>query len=108
MSEFGQRVSGLGMRARLAILFGLVLVALLGTGGYILHVRGQQQAAAAGAPPPASAADLAAVTAVPHLVFRNTALGGQYGYLALVPLSAPDGPRAVVAESCDRVYARRS
>jgi WD40-like Beta Propeller Repeat len=72
----------------------------------VLHIRGEQQAAAANAPAPASAVELAAVTRVPHLVFRNTALGAHYGDLALVPLTAPDGPRAVVTQSCDRVYAR--
>ena len=44
--------------------------------------------------------------AVPHLIFRSTALGADYGHVAIAPLSDPDGPRAFTPASCDRVYAR--
>ena len=44
------------------------------------------------------------VLARPHLVVRNTQAGPSFGKLALVPLDAPDGPRAVVDVACDRVF----
>ncbi|NHW45890.1 hypothetical protein HAV21_03125 [Paenarthrobacter sp. MSM-2-10-13] len=40
----------------------------------------------------------------PFILFRNTASGQGYGKAATVPLSAPDGPRAVSEHECDRVY----
>lgn len=38
-----------------------------------------------------------------YLLFRNTALGPDYGRLALVSASDPSGPRAYTSLSCDRV-----
>jgi hypothetical protein len=49
--------------------------------------------------------DLASLRAQPHLVFRSTALGPDYGRVAVVPLAAPGGPRAFTTVSCERVYA---
>jgi dipeptidyl aminopeptidase/acylaminoacyl peptidase len=62
-------------------------------------------AAVAHAPVLPTLQNLAAVTAEPHLVFRSTALGNSYGHVAMAPLSNPDGPRAITAASCDRIYA---
>ncbi|MFI5496970.1 hypothetical protein [Actinoplanes sp. NPDC051859] len=90
-------------RVRLWVLAGVVLLALVASGAYVLRV--QQRQAAANSAPGAPRADLATVTATPHLVFRNTALGEGYGRLALVPTSAPTGPRALTEMSCERVYA---
>ena len=90
-------------RIRLAVLAGVVLLVLLTAGGYVLRV--QQRQTAADAVPQGPRADLATVTSGPHLVFRNTALGQGYGRLAVVPLSAPGGPRAVTEVACERVYA---
>lgn len=90
-------------RVRLAILAGVVLVVLAAAGVYVLRV--QQRQAAANASPGAPRTGLAGVMAVPHLVFRNTELGEGYGRLALVPLSAPAGPRALTSVSCERAYA---
>jgi hypothetical protein len=90
-------------RARLAILAGVVLLVLLAAGGYVLRV--QQRQAAADTAPQSPRADLATVAAGPHLVFRDTALGESYGRLAVVPLTAPGGPRAVTDVACERVYA---
>jgi hypothetical protein len=67
----------------------------------------QRQAAAVESATAAPPADLASVVAGPHLVFRNTVLGGGYGRLAVVPLAAPGGPRALTGVSCERVYAAR-
>ncbi|MEV6596529.1 hypothetical protein AB0M36_06615 [Actinoplanes sp. NPDC051346] len=90
-------------RIRVAVLAGVVLVVLVAAGAYVLRVR--QQQAAANSAPGAPRAELATVSAAPHLVFRNTALGEGYGRLALVPLTAPAGPRALTDVSCERVYA---
>jgi dipeptidyl aminopeptidase/acylaminoacyl peptidase len=94
-----------GLRGRIIVLAVVLTVATLGATGYVLRVRHLQQEHVAAAPRVATVA-LAAVESRPHLVFRNTALGNGYGRVALVPLSAPDGPRAIAPVSCDRLYAR--
>ena len=90
-------------RIRLAVLAGIVLVVLVAAGWYVVRARERQAEADAVQAPPR--ADLATVLAEPHLVFRNTALGDGYGKLAVAPLAAPDGPRALTGVSCERVYA---
>jgi len=92
-------------RGRVALLAGVVVVALLGAVGYVVYARHRQASEAANAPR-VPTMSLAAVVDVPHLVFRSTALGNRYGQVALVPLSNPDGPRAFTGTLCDRVYAR--
>jgi hypothetical protein len=81
----------------------VVLLVLIAAGGYVFRVQQRQTAVATA--PQAPRADLATVTAGPHLVFRDTALGESYGRLAVVPFDAPGGPRAVTGVSCERVYA---
>ncbi|GAA0450188.1 TolB-like translocation protein; signal peptide [Paractinoplanes deccanensis] len=93
------------LRLRLGLLALVVVGGLLGAGGYVLHVRQSQARASAEAAPVAQAGDLGALRTRPHLVFRSTALGDTYGKVAVVPLSAPGGPRAVTSASCERVYA---
>lgn len=51
------------------------------------------------------ALDAAVVRAGPNIVFRSTAHGPTYGRLGVVPLSKPDGPRALLPQQCLRVYA---
>ncbi|MGC5020478.1 hypothetical protein [Micromonospora sp. DT47] len=90
-------------RVRLAVLAGVVLLAVMAATGYVLrarHLQGKVEAA-----PLVPRTDLAAVVNGPHLVFRNTALGDGYGRVAVVPVSSPAGPRAVTPASCERVYA---
>jgi hypothetical protein len=90
------------------MLLGVVVAVAVGAALYVLHARSvaaDRRAGAAGASGPATRDDLAAVAAGPHVVFRSTAPGGDYGRIALAPLSTPDGPRAVTGESCERVYA---
>lgn len=93
-------------RVRLIVLLAVIAVAVTGSAAYILRARGQQ--AAVKARPGPARTDLASVVARPHLVFRNTALGQGYGKVAVVPLAATDGPRALTPASCDRVYATAS
>ncbi|NES30527.1 hypothetical protein GCE86_05525 [Micromonospora terminaliae] len=92
-------------RLRLVVLAGVVLLAVLGAGGYVLHARTSQPAAGPKVPAAASRDRLTSVAAGPHVVFRSTAQGEGYGQVALVPLSAPGGPRTFTPASCDRVYA---
>lgn len=92
-------------RVKVAVLVVVVLVVVLGAGGYVEYAHRQQVAARDSAPKVATTT-VAAVMKVPHLVFRNTALGNGYGQVAIVPLSNPDGPRAVTVAACDRVYAK--
>ncbi len=88
------------------------LVAILAAGvlclglavGYFVHIRSTTVAEVAGASQPASA-DPAQVLAAPRVVFRNSALGNDYGRLAAVSLSNPGGPRAIYDISCERAYA---
>lgn len=93
-------------RTRLAILVGVIVLAVVGAATYVLATRHQQQAAVQNAPTVASRGDLAAVTTRPYIVFRSTALGPNYGFVAAVPVSDPDGPRAFTPIQCERVYAR--
>ncbi|MFI7607404.1 TolB family protein [Micromonospora sp. NPDC049366] len=94
----------MSVRARIAVLVAVLLVAVVGAGGYVWRERQSQAHSRATASVP-TRTDLAAVRAQPHLVFRSTALGDGYGRVAAVPLSAPDGPRAFTPASCERVYA---
>jgi WD40-like Beta Propeller Repeat len=86
----------------------VLVVALGGATGYVLNARGELAAAKAAQPARRTGGDAATVAAGPHLVFRNTALGAGYGMVALVPLSAPAGPRVLTRAACDRVYASRN
>ncbi|WP_426241930.1 hypothetical protein [Nocardioides sp. LHG3406-4] len=55
--------------------------------------------------PPVAQTSLDEVAAGPRVVFRNTAIGNDYGLVAVVPLDDPTGPRAITDVSCDRVDA---
>lgn len=90
-------------------LIAFAVVVFLSVGGVlysVLHTR-QKQADAIAAAPPVPVTDLGAVEARPHVVFRSTAIGNDYGKVALVPLDDPAGARAFTKASCERVYAHR-
>ncbi|GGN95341.1 TolB-like translocation protein; signal peptide [Actinoplanes lobatus] len=95
----------MSLRNRVAALVTVLIVAVAGAGAYVWKVRRDQARTVAAAPPVPPGADLATVRAQPHLVFRSTALGAGYGKVAVVPLTAPDGPRTLTPASCERVYA---
>jgi len=95
----------LNVRARLITLIAIVVVAVVGTVVYVADVKSDQKKAVASAQPVATA-DLATLTARPHVVFRSTAIGDDYGHVAVVSLADPNGPRAFAPVTCDRVYAR--
>lgn len=99
------------LRGRVAVFGAVLVLAAAGTGGYLWTLRRPDTAPAApggaggvvdvGSDP----AELAAVRAGPHLVFRNTLPQTGYGRVAVVPLAAPGGHRVLTPVSCDRVYA---
>jgi hypothetical protein len=91
----------------MALLATVTVLAVTAAGGYVAYAHSRQAAVRERAPGIATAS-LAAVSAGPHLVFRNTALGAGYGHLAIVSLDDPDGPRAITPATCDRAYGRRS
>lgn len=93
-------------RIRLVVLVGVVVVAVVGAVSFVVASRRAHQDAVAGAPPVASRDDLPAVLAQPHIVFRSTALGDHYGFVAAVPLDDAGGARAFTPVECERVYVR--
>ncbi|SNS37780.1 WD40-like Beta Propeller Repeat [Actinoplanes regularis] len=94
------------LRSRLVAFAAVLVLVVAGTILFVLQVRRERERAAAAAPPVA-VTDLATVTRQPHLIFRSTAIGDDYGRVAAVPLGDPSGPRAFTGASCDRVYAHR-
>lgn len=92
-------------RIRVGTLVVILVAALVGAAGFVWNARQDQAATLAAAPAVAQGGDLAALRAQPHIVFRSTALGPEYGRVAVVPLSAPGGPRTFTPASCERVYA---
>ena len=94
----------MSLRQRVVILVAVVVVSAGSGLAYVLNQRAQQQEVAQSAPAVLTA-DLAAVRAEPHIIFRSTALGPTYGKVAAVTLADPSGPRAVTGTDCERVYA---
>jgi hypothetical protein len=94
-------------RSRLVILAVIVVCTVAGVAGYLVLAPGATPRAPVSAGGAADPSDVAAVAAVPHLVFRSTALGDGYGHVALSTLDNPDGPRTVTVASCERVHASR-
>jgi hypothetical protein len=89
------------------VLFAVLCVAAVaGVIAYALHSRGQLRQREASATPVThgDGRQLAEVRGRPHLLFRNTALGPEYGKLMVVALDAPDGTRYASPLSCERVY----
>ncbi|KQR12212.1 hypothetical protein [Cellulomonas sp. Leaf334] len=90
------------VQPRVAILVAITVVAVLGMGGYAVAAWRADRAATESAPPVSSTA-LDAVLDAPHIVFRSTLPGNEYGLVAAVPLDDPGGPRAFTDVACDRV-----
>jgi hypothetical protein len=92
------------MRARLVALGVVGALLLAGTAAYLLRSRADRDLAIRTAPSQTTA-PLDTIASGPRIVFRNTAIGPDYGRVAMVSLSAPSGPRALTTTSCDRVFA---
>ena len=86
------------------MLLAICVLAVGGAVAYITLSRARQTADRATVSP-AAQTTLSAVTAGPHIVFRNTNARRDYGQVAVVSLANPAGPRAITVMSCDRVYA---
>jgi dipeptidyl aminopeptidase/acylaminoacyl peptidase len=72
---------------------------------YVAQASGPpQRRAKAGAAQPAGAAGELDLAATGRVLFRNTAVGPNYGYLASVPVSDPAGSRTYSRTDCERVY----
>jgi hypothetical protein len=91
-------------RVRVAALVAVCLLAVAATAAYLLASRGTQQRALEEAPAQATVS-VASVQEGPRIVFRNTAIGPNYGRVAMVPLGEPGSARALTDLSCDRVFA---
>ena len=90
-------------RLRIGLLVAICLVLVGASAVVVVRARSvQQQLASAPTQPTVS---LAAVSTGPRIVFRNMALGPNYGQVAVVPLADPAGARALTALACDRVFA---
>lgn len=92
-------------RARTLAFVAVVVVLVAAAGLYVLRETRDVRAQRA-AEPEAEAAPVAAVVDGPRIVFRHTGVDREYGYVAMVPLDDPGGPRAFTDVSCDRVAAR--
>jgi hypothetical protein len=84
----------------------LCLVCLSAAGGYVFHSNARHRALtqAAAALPPAAPESVAAVEARPHVLFRNLSVAARAGFVALAPLTAPDGPRQITDYPCSRLH----
>lgn len=98
----------MNLRARLALLAAICVVAVAASVVYFFKARADTVALQSSAPTVAQAQDPGPILSTGHIVFRSTALGSSYGKLAVVRLSDPQGSRAVLASSCERVYATMS
>jgi len=94
-------------RTRLAALVVVALVLLTGAGVYLVQAK-NRLAHEASSQPAQATTSLAALSGGPRIVFRNTALGEDYGRVAVAALDRPAGPRAFTDASCDRVFAAGS
>jgi hypothetical protein len=93
-------------RARLIMIMISAVLCLGLAGGYFIYVRAQGSSMMTAVPE--SAANPGRVLAGPHVVFRSSALGDQYGQLAAVPVDDPAGSRAGLGLTCERTYATKT
>ena len=93
-------------RGRVLGFVALAAVCVASATGYVLHSRARVAAVrqAGASLPTAAPAAVAKVEAQPHLLFRNMSIAAQAGFVALAPLSNPDGPREITDYACKRVY----
>lgn len=89
---------------RVVAVVAVTVVVVAGTTVYAVDAYRDSRAPASSASE-VLPADLDAVTDVPHVVFRSTAPGPEYGLVAMSPLTDPAGPRAFTTIACDRIDA---
>jgi len=91
-----------GSNRRMLVFAVVCLVSLGGAAAYAVSDLDRYRDRIAEAPPIDRAAE-ASFADEPRIVFRNTAIGHDYGFVATVALADPGGPRAVTDLSCDRI-----
>ncbi|WP_138413540.1 TolB family protein [Sinomonas gamaensis] len=89
-------------RTRLVVLIAIIVLALGAAGGYGVWAYAQYQAESRA---PSQVPVAASAPAGPVIFFRNTASGQGQGQVASVPAAAPQSPRTLTPQACDRVYA---
>ncbi|WP_416418703.1 hypothetical protein [Paenarthrobacter aromaticivorans] len=92
-----------GGKLRWGILLAVTLLVLAAAGIYAVGAYQRFEESRTAAPSVGVTASQP-LPDVPFVLFRNTAGGQGYGNAATVPLSSPDGTRAVSEQACDRVY----
>ncbi|MGO4582579.1 hypothetical protein AB4Z38_01620 [Arthrobacter sp. 2RAF6] len=90
-------------RQRVIALLVITVTAIAAAGIYAaLEFQGAKASQAA--PPPVEVTTSETLPMAPFVLFRNTAPGQGFGDAATVPLTDPEGPRALSGIACDRVY----
>ena len=96
----------MSQRGRL-VAFGVVVVlAVAGVVGYALLGRSTPTERTPTRVATIARVPLSQVEAVPHLVYRSTALGPDFGKVAMSTLADPAGARALTPDACERVDQR--
>ena len=95
-------------RSRMLLLAVICVLAIGGAASYFGYARSSAEAQVSAVQVVPWSADLDAVLAQDHVVFRSTALDDTYGRLSVAALADPAGPRASLASVCERVYATTS
>ncbi len=95
---------------RVSVLVSVSVVCFGLAAGYLLWAKhsaavGSVVEPTPGGSEPTAQLDLGAALAQPHVVFRNAQPGAGFGMVAVSMLRAPDGPRAVGQQLCERTYA---
>jgi len=92
-------------------IFALLSLACLAVAvGYIVWAALRSQSTTTGAPAkpvPVAGGGAEAIQALqrkPHLVFQNVVRDANYAKIAVAPLDAPNGPRAMTSLVCERVH----
>jgi hypothetical protein len=91
-------------RARAAAFGAIAVVVVSGTTGYTVKQLHHSQKVRHKEPTVASVPSNAMPTD-DFIAFRHTGLDNEYGVVAVVPLTDPEGARAFTGAVCDRVYA---
>ncbi len=96
------RTGMISTRLRVVLLVGISVIAL-GAAGLYLY---QNSTRVVGGPA-AAATPVGEIPALegPHIVFRSSRLGPEYGKLAVVGAADAAGPRTVLDLGCERIYA---
>lgn len=96
----------MSQRARVVAFAVVVVLAVAGVVGYAVLGRPAPTQRTSTGVASIPRAPLAQVAAVPHLAYRSTALGPDFGKVAMSTLADPGGPRAVTRDACERVDQR--